>query len=322
MSEPLRIGLLLYPGCLPAGLFAFADLVHGANRRSGTRLFSTRFLSHGSREIAGAHGALVQAGGNLATSEVDAVLVPGFWAESGRDVEAALAEHAGLIQALARKCRTRQLWSYCTGVCLAAATGRLDGQRATATWWMAEAMRKRHGKIMWEFERDCVVGDRVMTATGTSGHLPIAQSLIERRLDADAFRDLANLMVLPRPSPSHGAFDATSLIEQPSDCLRELHRQTERLPAERITATHLARLLGMSSRTLARRVADETGTTLAAYVRRIKLRQASERLILTDEPASVISAELGFSSESNMRRAFKAVTGMTPGTYRSRYGRT
>lgn len=320
MVAPLRIGLLLYPGCMPAGLFAFADLLHAANRRGGRRLYETTFVSAQPWTATGPHGTPVRAQDRLPFAG-DALLVPGFWAESQADVEAALSANADLVATLRRLGRRCQLWSYCAGVSLLAAAGQLDGRRATATWWLADALRRRHPRVHWAFGQDCVASDRTITAGGTNGHLPIAQALIERDLDAEAFLDLTRLMVLPRPTPGHDAFEQLALIEQGSDCLRDLHRVVERLPAARLTASALATALGMSSRTLARRVRSETGLALAAHVRRLKLRQVSDRLVLTSEPASAISAALGFSSESNMRRAFKAVTGMTPGNYRRRHGR-
>lgn len=70
-----------------------------------------------------------------------------------------------------------------------------------------------------------------------------------------------------------------------------------------------------------RKVSSETGFTVAAYDRRIKLNQASERLILTSSPLSTISAELGFSSDSNMRRMFKELTALTSAEYRQKFGR-
>jgi transcriptional regulator GlxA family with amidase domain len=69
------------------------------------------------------------------------------------------------------------------------------------------------------------------------------------------------------------------------------------------------------------KVVAATGLSVAAYVRRIKLNQASERLILTSASASTISAELGFSSDSSMRRMFKELTALTPLEYRQAFGR-
>ncbi|MEX3839782.1 helix-turn-helix domain-containing protein [Paraburkholderia sp. BR10882] len=55
--------------------------------------------------------------------------------------------------------------------------------------------------------------------------------------------------------------------------------------------------------------------------RKIKLDQVSERLIMTSAPATTISAELGLSSDSGMRRMFKELTALTPSQYRQMFGR-
>src|SRR5690606_28259886 len=155
MKRPFRIALLLYPGCMPAGLFAFADLLHAANRQSGRTLFSTCFASLGSEPISGPHGARIQPDERLGTVRSDAVLVPGLWAESTNDVEQAVTHLADLRRELARRSASIQMWSYCTGVALVAATGCLDGRDATATWWLADALRLRHHRVRWRFEHDC-----------------------------------------------------------------------------------------------------------------------------------------------------------------------
>ncbi|RJF97030.1 helix-turn-helix domain-containing protein [Noviherbaspirillum cavernae] len=321
MPATLRIGLLLFPRCMPAGLFAFADLVRAANRRAGRMLFDTRFVALDAGTVECAHGISLTAASSTGDGDLDAILIPGFWGESPQQVADALADNGDLIAALSALPKKIQLWSYCTGVCLLAATGKLNGQPATVTWWLADAMIRQHAKVQWQSERNCIVNQRTATASGVNGYLPIAQALIERYLSAEAFRDLTRLMVLPRPEQAHLAFQSLSLIEQSGRFLRKLHMLVEQLPAEAITVQRLAQTLGMSERTLARKVRAESGLAVAAYARRIKLNQASERLILTSVPASTISAELGFSSDSNMRRMFKELTALTPAEYRQRYGR-
>lgn len=321
MPQPFRIGLLLFPGCMPAGLLAFADLLHAANRRAGSRLFETVYVALQAGSVECGHGLTLQAAGALQDGGYDAVLLPGFWAESAQQVEAMLTANGALVQALAKQATGCQLWSYCTGVCLLAASGRLNGQAATVTWWLAESLVQRFRKVRWQTEHDCVFNERTATASGVNGYLPIAQALIERHISPEAFRDLIRLMVLPRPAQTHSAFRAMSLIEQPDRLLRRLHGLVEQLPAEQIRVQRLAEQLGMSERTLARKVSGETGFTVAAYARCIKLNQASERLILTSTPISTISAELGFSSDSNMRRMFKELTALTPLEYRQKFGR-
>ncbi|WP_248803302.1 GlxA family transcriptional regulator [Pseudomonas sp. MWU13-2100] len=321
MSRPLRIGLLLYPGCLPAGLLAFADLLHAANRRAGQTLFETLFVALQVGTVVCAQGVSLQVSKALPEADVDALLIAGFWAESSRQVEKAVSDNKALVLALAACAKQVQLWSYCTGVCLIAASGRLEGQVATVTWWLAGAMAQRYPKVNWQSQRHWVINPSTATASGVNGYLPIAQALIERAVGQDLFHDLAKLMVLARPVQTHPAFAAMSLIEQSSSLLRQLHRCVEQLPAEQITVQRLAEQLGLSPRTLARRVSAQTGVAVAAYARCIKLNQVSERLMLTTTAVNTISVDLGFSSDSNLRRMFKELTDLTPLEYRQQFGR-
>src|SRR5262245_40271443 len=151
--RPFRIGLLLYPGCMPSGLFAFADLVHAANRRTGTAWLEPVFVAGQPGPVECAHGQSLKATHAVHGADLDAVLIPGFWAESARHIEVTLAGNAQLIAALAGLPKNVRMWSYCTGVCLAAATGRLNGQRATITWWLADTMRTRYPKAVWQTEQ-------------------------------------------------------------------------------------------------------------------------------------------------------------------------
>lgn len=321
MSKALRVGLLLFPGCMPAGLLAFADLLHAANRRTARTLFEVRFVALRAGAVDCAHGVSLPASAALGDGELDALLVPGFWAESAEQVDALIVAQASLVTALRKCSRRTQLWGYCAGVCLLAASGRLNGQPATVTWWLAEAMRQRYPKVSWQSEQSGLFNERTATASGVNGYLPIAEQLIAHRVSGAVFNDISKLMVLPRPAVPHAAFQGASLIEQPSGLLRRLHPLIEQLPAQGITVQVLASRLGLSERTLARRVSGELGQTVAAYARRIKLNQVSERLTLTSLPVTSIGSELGFSSDSNLRRMFKALTGLTPAEYRQRFAR-
>jgi transcriptional regulator GlxA family with amidase domain len=321
-TSPTRVGLLLYPGCMPAGLFAFADLLHAASRRAGRPLFETVYVAMEGDPVDCAHGLRLPVLSRLDAVELDALLVPGFWTESAAQVEAALTDNASLVAAIGRLPQSVMVWSYCTGVCLAAAARRLERQPATVTWWLAEAARARFPRVDWHVERTCVFNARSATASGVNGYLPIAQAFIEQRLSVDAYRDLTRLMVLPRPERTHQAFQTVNLIGQPGRLMQRLHDVAERLPATEAILARLAQELGTTERTLARKVGAATGTPAASWVRRIKLNQVSERLIHTAAPASSISADLGFSSDAGMRRMFKELTGMTTAQYRQAFGRS
>jgi transcriptional regulator GlxA family with amidase domain len=321
MPRSQRIGLLLYPDCMPAGLLAFADLLYAANRRLGKQVFTTTRLGLEAGPVACANGLTLEATQRLDTAQVDAVLVPGFWAESPAQVEQTLATNRDLLAGLARTGRKAPLWAYCTRVCLLAASGTLNGRAATVTWWLADALVREHPSVTWRPEREQVADGGTVTASGVHGYLPIAQRLLEEQVSASVFNDLSRLMVLPRPLQPHDAFGNISPVQQPGELVRTMHRWVEEQPAERITLPRLAAALNVSERTLARRVRAEAGMGPAAYARRIKLNQVAERLTLTSATLGSIGAALGFSSESNLSRMFKQLTGLTPVQYRQRYSR-
>ncbi|WP_339410679.1 GlxA family transcriptional regulator [Pseudomonas sp. EA_35y_Pfl2_R5] len=316
-----RIGLLLYPGCMPAGLFAFADLLTAANRRVGELRFELCWLGLDSEAVDCAQGMRLQPQSSLAQAGCSAVLIPGLWADSEAMIAQALGANHALIRALSQLPRTTQLWSYCTGVCLLAQSGRLQGERATATWWLASSLQKRFPQVEWQFEQTQVSNRLTATASGVSGYLSIARALIEEQLGALLYREIATLMVLPRPEPATPVFRSVGLMQQTEPLLRRLHLLVEQLPAQQLSVQRLADELAVSARTLARQVKALTGLAVADQVRLIKLNQAGERLTLTMDSISRISDSLGYSDESSFRRTFKHVTGLTPAAYRQQYKR-
>ena len=82
---------------------------------------------------------------------------------------------------------------------------------------------------------------------------------------------------------------------------------------------HVAKRLGMSNRTLQRRVKDE-GFTYAEVLDEIRTSVA--RVYLNQEGISICEAGylLGFAEQSSFSRAFKRWTGSTPQRYRALRG--
>ena len=88
------------------------------------------------------------------------------------------------------------------------------------------------------------------------------------------------------------------------------------LPHGRAVASEVARQLGMSSRTLSRKLAEED-TSFAEILE--QLRAALAKRYLNDEtlPISEIAWLLGYREVSSLTHAFKRWTGMTPRRFRS-----
>lgn len=74
--------------------------------------------------------------------------------------------------------------------------------------------------------------------------------------------------------------------------------------------------LGVSTRTLARRFADQLGTSPGAWLLARRVAEARALLEETDLPVEAIAARVGLASAVNLRRRFHHQVGTTPGAYR------
>lgn len=90
--------------------------------------------------------------------------------------------------------------------------------------------------------------------------------------------------------------------------------------ASAITLRGLAELAGVHPIHLARVFRHVHGTSMRAYLRRQRVLAAS-RAIAAGQPLADAAVATGFCDQSHLTRAFKRVTGMTPGQYRTLVGR-
>ncbi|MGY1899609.1 helix-turn-helix domain-containing protein [Nocardia gipuzkoensis] len=78
----------------------------------------------------------------------------------------------------------------------------------------------------------------------------------------------------------------------------------------------LAAHLSVSPRTLARRFADQLGTSPGAWLLSRRVAEARTLLEQTDLPVEAIAVRVGLTSAVNLRRRFRDQVGTTPGAYR------
>ncbi|GAA1470487.1 AraC family transcriptional regulator [Microbacterium thalassium] len=91
---------------------------------------------------------------------------------------------------------------------------------------------------------------------------------------------------------------------------------TDALPDGVPRRAHIARRLGMSERTLHRRLADE-GVSFASVARAAQLDAAEALLVQTENSLGEIAFLTGFSDQSAFSRAFRSHFGATPLAYRT-----
>ncbi len=315
-GKPFRLGLLLFPDCMPAGLFAAADLVRACNQRAGAERVTLVWTGSDRRNARTPARPSLATPLALADERCDAWLLPGLWMQSAGELPAAYARHAPVIETLRALPRRTPIWTYCAGVALAAAAGRLDGHAATATWWLQSALGTGFPRVLWQPGLPLCVGGHAVTAPGAGGHLAFMLDRLARLYTADVLHDVQEALMLPLPRSRHPAFLPVDLMTLGDAGLRQLAQFVQRTPAQDVNLQTAAQHACMSVRTLCRRVTAATGLAAGDWLRRIKLNQAGEALRQSRQPVKDICEQLGFGSEASLHRAFKAATGMTPTAYR------
>lgn len=320
VAKPLRIGLLVFQGCMPAGLFAAADLFRAINRRLGKVAFSPVWISVDRGRVDVVDGPVLHMGCALDVP-CDAYLLPGFWAESATDLDHMLARQVKLVAWLRQLPNQAALWTYCMGVALVAAAGRIDGCKATATWWLERPLRKRFAAVGWDFGQLVIEDGRVITAAGANGYWALLNELLVRRVPAEVLRDVQQAMFVPRAQMGHPAFRPVELMTQVEPQLQRLIAYAQSVPATALSLAGAADYLNVSSRTLSRRIEQHTQVSAGKWLRLIKLRQVADTLRTSSASIKTICAEVGFPDEASLMRSFKRVTGLTASQYRQQYGR-
>jgi transcriptional regulator GlxA family with amidase domain len=208
--------------------------------------------------------------------------------------------------------------SICAGAFILAATGLLDGRRATTHWAAAASLAAAHPAI--EVDPDVLYVDsgQFLTSAGAAAGLDLCLHLIRRDYGSAVAADAARLSVMPLER--EGGQAQFIVHDQPptpqgatmEPLLRWMHENAGR----QLTLDDIAVQAAMSTRSLNRRFREQTGTTPLQWLHRARIRQAQQLLEATTESIERIAARTGFGSPTAFRERFRRLTGTNPHAYR------
>jgi transcriptional regulator GlxA family with amidase domain len=214
--------------------------------------------------------------------------------------------------------RGTRIASICSGAFILAATGLLDGLRATTHWSAAALLAERYPTVDVDPDVLYVDNGRILTSAGAAAGLDLCLHLIRRDYGSAVAADAARLSVMPLEREGGQAqFIVHDLPPTPRGSVLEpvLRWMTDNC-AKDLTLQDIATNVGMSTRTLNRRFREQTGTTPLQWLNRARIRQAQHLLEATDHSVDRIAGQVGFGSPTAFRDHFKRVVGTNPHTYR------
>jgi transcriptional regulator GlxA family with amidase domain len=248
----------------------------------------------------------------------DTVLVAGG-EEAG--VRAAIVD-AELLRWLRRAARVvRRFGSVCSGAFVLASAGLLDGRRVATHWSSCDALAAYRPSVTVDRNAIFVREGKVWTSAGVTTGIDMALAMVEEDYDrALADRIAARLVLYARRPGFQSQFSEELLAQTQSGDPFGAIVARARTHLRVLDVSRLAKLAGLSARTLHRRCREQLGVTPAKLVTRLRVEHARMLLSTTKRPLKSIAHESGFSTNERMRRAFESELGIRPREVRLFFG--
>jgi transcriptional regulator GlxA family with amidase domain len=224
-----------------------------------------------------------------------------------------------LLQALrSAYARGATIASHCTGAYVLAASGLLDGRRATTHWRYCDLIAARYPRVTFEPEVLYIDEGRLVTGAGSAAGVDLSLHLIRREYGSAVATAMARDMVVP-PHRDGGQAQYVS-APVPDACSDD--RLTEVIAWARanleqpLGVEQLAARALMSPRSFARHFKAATGTTPHSWLLSQRLVRAEELLELGALPIEEVARRAGFGTAAALREQFVRRRGVPPRDYR------
>jgi transcriptional regulator GlxA family with amidase domain len=307
-----RVAVLALDGVIPFELSIPSRLFGSATTADGTPYYETITCTVDGRPVrtqadftvSVPHDATVLAGADTVVIPSTTVAVDGVLPPQVTDALATVRPGTRLV-------------SICLGAFVLAATGVLDGRRATTHWAHAERFQELFPRVLVNPDVLFVDDGDVLTSAGAAAGVDLCLHMVRR----DHGSAVANLVARRCVVPPWRDGGQAQYVERP---VRESAEATtaaarawamERLDRP-IGLDELATRAGMSRRTFTRRFRDEVGSSPGQWLTRQRVELARDLLETTDLPAEEVANRAGFGTAAALRHHLRATLGTSPMTYR------
>ena len=251
-------------------------------------------------------------------SNAEIIVIPELWLAPDDDLKDRYPE---VKEWLRKRHRAgSNIYSACSGAVLLAAAGLLNGKAATSHWGYADLFRNNFPDVKFIPEPNIVFADesgRIVTAGGATAWHDLAIHIISRHCSPGEALHIAKVYLLqwhgdgqlPFASLVRRPAHADSVVRQAEDWLRAHYRESQAV------ASVVAKC-GIPERSLKRRFAAATGSTVIGYVQNLRIEEAKRLLESSDTSLDEIAAAVGYENPAFFRKLFKRATSLTAGNYR------
>ncbi|HEY1124701.1 MAG TPA: helix-turn-helix domain-containing protein [Sphingobium sp.] len=223
-----------------------------------------------------------------------------------------------------RSSGARRYGAVCTGAFCMAAAGLLDGRRVTTHWQYAERLAVEYPELAVQPDAIFIRDGPVFSSAGVVAALDLALSLIEEDHGRELALWVAQRLVVFLKRPGGQSQFSVHLTGEGAGtpAMDRIRQHIAEFPRADLGSSALAKMAGLSERSLTRLFKSQTGMSPSLYVELSRLDVARRLLEQTEVPRKTVAYEAGFGSIASLRRAFWRRLRVTPIEYRRRFRTT
>ncbi len=327
---PLDIQLLALPESAGSALYGVHDVLKTCGRawreisgiEPGPDPFHPRIVATGTKPFHCGYGIPVEPGAVIGMDNVPEILViTDFWLSP----EDSFGDRYDDVKAWLGHCwdQGTTIYSACSGSVLLAAAGLLDGMPATSHWVYQDLFDAEFPEVAFDPKPALCFSahnGRLVTAGGAGSWHDLALHIISRHVSPGEAIQTAKFFLmrwhtegqLPYANRVRYRPHADSAVRRAEQWL------TNNLCAEDPVAG-VVEAVGVPERSLKRRFAKATGSTIISFVQSLRIEAAKQALETSRRPIEEISSEVGYENTTFFRRLFRRTTGLSPSEYRRLY---
>lgn len=320
-NKPLRVGLLGFEGLMALDLVGPIDAFTSASAEGSNgemvSCYEVVVIGLTGRPFTSESGVVFKPHKTIKTAPpLDTLIIPG-----GKGLRVPETQKKAADWISSRAPTTRRVATVCTGTFGLAATGLLDGRCVTTHWRQAEELAKRFPELKVDPNALYLKDGKFYTCAGITAGIDLSLALIEEDFGPRVALSVARELVvyLKRPGGQEQFSEHLQFQTHSSDRFADLAAWIQGHLRQDLSAEALAERAFLSARHFTRRFKEVFGTTPAAFVEDVRLREARERLTMPDQTIESVANSVGFKSGDAFRRAFQRRYGLQPSSYRRHF---
>lgn len=309
--ETIHLGILIFPGFPMACLTSCIEPLRAANEISGQKAFAWSVVAEKDEPVQSSAGVTFTADQKLAEAgELDHLL----FAASPNSV---FEEPSKANAALQRLRRNKTRLGAISGGVFPLARSKLLGENPMSVHWCYEAaFRAEFPYVPIHDTMICTEGE-FTSISGASAVFDHMLALIEQRLGGDIMAEVACWFQHPfirsetvtQKVPAFSTAQSQDLL--PKQVARAIQHFAEHIESP-IQIGDVADAVGLSARSLERSFKKATGQSPLSYYRRMRMNQARQLVLYTNDPISEVAYMVGYSSPGVFLRNYRETFGVAP----------